>query len=576
MSEFDNEQHPFEEEAERAARERKEKVAGFRLNIDPDLMDAPVNDMPPKLTPPPARRPKKTESAIHTVPSSVNRNTTAPSWENEEKPAAKSTEEVHAIAAAIAAKMEEENDIGTWERSTENEPEDSLDETFTDSSDESEESLGELSEDSSNESSEDLSEESAPDESVETVTDEPEQPAVDPNAPVRILDEEDEIEDDFFDPNAPVHIDEEEEEPRKRLSLTGVIFYLACVLAVSCVLAFIAVLGALDMVGLNKSEREVDVSIPRGATTKQVAEVLHDNGLVSHPLLFRLFSKFTHADGQYQSGVFTLASNAGYQGIITDLQSIGERDTVDVTIPEMYNVLEIAQLLEESEVCTAQEFLTELEEGDYSDYDFIAAIPDVGAGTDHPYRIYRLEGYLFPDTYTFYKQCSPEAVIVKFFDNFDTRVDTKLKTGIKAMGMTLDEAVTLASIVQREADNTVDMAKIARVFHNRLADSANFPHLQSDVTTEYVENFQPGAGEDNPSFRAYSTYICDGLPTGPICNPGLAALRAVAYPNDDADIVNCYYFATDTSVDPTVTYYSETFDEHMAICYQHDIGVHAG
>ena len=567
MSEFDNGQSPFETEAERAARERKEKVAGFRLNISPDAMDAPV-EFTPKRKAPPLRSTAESEPAIHTVPSAVNRYA-AKAEEEEEQPVQKSPDAVNAIAAAVAAKMDEEGDIGEWERPAE--------EPFLEEADEvtvaeEAEALDEATE------PETLDEEAVPEADEEIVAAPESEPEVevDPNAPVRILDEEDEEE--SLDPNAPVHIDEweeYEEEERKRLSCMGMIFYLVCVLAVSCVLAFIGVTGALDMLGLNKSEREVDVAIPRGANTKQVAEVLHDNGLVSHPLLFRLFSKFTHADGQYQSGVFTLASNEGYQGIISDLQSVGERETVDVTIPEGYNVLEIAKLLEENEVCGSQEFLTELEEGDYSDYDFIAAIPEVGTGTDHPYRIYRLEGYLFPDTYTFYKQCSPEAVLEKFFDNFETRVDTKLKTGIKAMGLTLDEAVTLASVVQMEADNTVDMAKIARVFHNRLGSPAEFPHLQSDVTTEYVEYFQPGAGKENPSFQAYSTYICEGLPTGPISNPGLAALRAVAYPNDDDDIINCFYFATDTSVDPTVTYYSETFDEHMAICYRYDIGVYA-
>lgn len=568
MSEFDNGQSPFETEAERAARERKEKVAGFRLNISPDAMDAPV-EFTPKRKAPPLRHTAESEPAIHTVPSAVNRYA-AKAVEEEEQPVQKSPDAVNAIAAAVAAKMDEEGDIGTWERPVEEEPV-LAEETVEDAPAEEDVSA----EETPAFADEELA--ALPEEEAEETALEPKpEPEIDPNAPVRILDEEDEEEP--LDPNAPVHIDEweeYEEEERKRLSCMGMIFYLVCVLAVSCVLAFIGVTGALDMLGLNKSEREVDVAIPRGANTKQVAEVLHDNGLVSHPLLFRLFSKFTHADGQYQSGVFTLASNEGYQGIISDLQSVGERETVDVTIPEGYNVLEIAKLLEENEVCGSQEFLTELEEGDYSDYDFIAAIPEVGAGTDHPYRIYRLEGYLFPDTYTFYKQCSPEAVLEKFFDNFDTRVDTKLKTGIKAMGLTLDEAVTLASVVQMEADNTVDMAKIARVFHNRLGSPAEFPHLQSDVTTEYVEYFQPGAGKENPSFQAYSTYICEGLPTGPISNPGLAALRAVAYPNDDDDIINCFYFATDTSVDPTVTYYSETFDEHMAICYRYDIGVYA-
>ncbi len=586
MSEFDNGQNPFETEAERAARERKEKVAGFRLNIDPDVLDTPI-EYTPKRKAPPLRPRDEEEPAIHTVPSSAHRSFALPV--EEEQPVQKSPDAVSAIAAAVAAKMDEEGDIGEWER-----PDDAADVTAKEqetpfaeeqetpsevekpASEEEETPFVEESDDSPFDVPQEntLEEPSSEETAEETTVFAESEPTVDPNAPVRILDEEDIPEP--VDPNAPVHIDDEEEyeeEERKKLSCMGVIFYLVCVLAVSCVLAFFAVTGSLDMLGLNKSEREVDVQIPRGATTKQVAEVLHDNGLVSRPFLFRLFSKFTHADGQYQSGVFTLASNSGYQGIIAELQNMGERDTVDVTIPEGYNVLEIANLLEENEVCSAESFLTELEEGDFSDYDFIAAIPEIGSGTEHPYRIYRLEGYLFPDTYTFYKECSPGAVIEKFFDNFDTRVDTKLKTGIKAMGMTLDEAVTLASVVQMEADNTVDMAKIARVFHNRLENPDRFPHLQSDVTNEYVEHFQPGAGEDNPTYQAYSTYFCEGVPTGPISNPGLAALRAVAYPNEDDDIIRCFYFATDTSVDPTITYYSETDEEHAAICERYGIGI---
>ena len=541
MSEWENGQRPVETEAERAARERKEKVAGFRLHIDPNAMDLPTEAVPSRPVPPAAKP--------------------AP----EEKPAQKSAAAVSAIAAAVAAKMDAEGDIGEWERPTEEPVKEPVKEPLT---------AMELAERILNGQPEPEPEEQPLPPVEPPVATQPE-PGNDTDTPVHILDEEDEPQDD---PNAPVHIDEAEEyeeEEKKRLTYTGIIFYVVCVLAVSCVLAFIGVTWALDLLGLNKTEREVDVQIPRGATTKQVADALHENGLVSHPFVFRVFSKLTHADGQYQSGVFTLASNEGYQGIISDLQSVGERETVDVTVPEGYNILEIAELLEESEVCGAQEFLKELEEGDYSDYDFIAAIPEIGAGTDHPYRIYRLEGYLFPDTYTFYKACSPEAVVEKFFDNFETRVDTKLKSGIKAMGLTLDEAVTLASIVQREADNTDDMAKIARVFHNRLAHLDAYPFLQSDPTAEYVQNFQPDAGKDNPTAQAYSTYVCKGLPTGPISNPGLAALRAVANPNADPDIINCYYFATDTSVDPTVTYYSETFEEHMSICYRHDIGVHA-
>lgn len=556
MSEFDNGQNPFETEEERAARERKEKVAGFRLNIDPEAMDAPMSGAP-KRKAPPLR--KTEEAAIRTVPAAFRRMPTSPVDDEEEKPVQKSADAVNAIAAAVAAKMDEEGDIGDWERPAEEDEASALDVTT-----ETEEPAGWMEEDAALPVQQ-------PAFADEVLAEEP----FDSNAPVRILDEEDDM---AMDPNAPVLILDEEEYPeeteKKHISLMGVLFYIACVLAVSCVLAFIGVTSALDMLGLNKSDAKVDITIPPEASTKEVAEILHDNRLVSHPLVFRLFSKVTHADGNYRSGVFTIAANSGYQGIISELQSVGERETVDVTIPEGYNVKDIAELLENNEVCSADDFLEELEEGDFSDFKFVSNVPKVGNGTEHPYRIYRFEGYLFPDTYTFYKECSAHAVIEKFFENFENRVDTKLQASIKAKNMTLDEALTLASILQREADNTLDMAKMACVFHNRLDNPADFLHLESDVTTEYVENFIPGADKNNPNFRAYSTYICEGLPTGPICNPGLAALRAVANPSDDPDIVNCFYFATDTSVDPTVTYYSETLSRHEAICREYGIGVY--
>lgn len=387
----------------------------------------------------------------------------------------------------------------------------------------------------------------------------------DPNAPVRLLDEEEEI----AKPKKKVG-----KKEKNLTSCMGGLLYIVSILAVSCVLACIIIISVLDMLAINKSSEQVDVTIPQGASTKQIATILHENDLISHPFIFRVFSKFTHSDGSYQSGVFTLAPKDGYQGIIRSLQSMGERATVDVTVPEGLNVLQIGNLLEENGVCTSADFLKALKEGDFSDYDFVKNIPEIGSGTDHPYRIYRLEGYLFPDTYTFYQECSAETVICKFFDNFETKLDTSLKAAFKAAGLSVDEAVTLASIVQHEADNATDMTKVSRVFHNRLNDLSEYPYLQSDVTTEYAGHFIQNVSQDNETFKAYSTYDCVGLPTGPICNPGISALDAVANPCKDSDVINCYYFATDLSVEPTVTYYSETYSEHVYICTKYGIGVH--
>ena len=403
------------------------------------------------------------------------------------------------------------------------------------------------------------------------------EPAAEPeqkwDAPVRITDEPDIPDEPLPEPRTTQHHKKKNTKYTKMRGCMHVSVYLAVVLIISSVMAYFIVAGALDMLGFNKSAAKVDITIPEGASTKEVAEILHDNDLISQPLIFRLVAKVTHVDGTFQAGVFTLSANQGYQGLITSLQEM-KREEVSVTFREGLTAKEIADLLEENEVCSADDFLRELEEGDFSAYDFVAGIPKIGTGTDHPYRIYRLEGYLFPDTYTFYTHSSPHTAVCKFLDGFEMRVDTKLRTAIKAAGMSLDDVIILASILEQEADNSEDMAKVARVFLNRLEDSDEYPHLQSDATKKYVGSIYRGLDENSPISQAYDTYICTGLPTGPICNPGLATLRSVVYPSDDPDIVNCYYFATDTSVDPSVTYYSETYEDHVAICNEHGLGVH--
>ncbi|MBR3290101.1 MAG: endolytic transglycosylase MltG [Clostridia bacterium] len=390
------------------------------------------------------------------------------------------------------------------------------------------------------------------------------------DAPVRITDEPD-IPDEPEEPHAP-----HKKKSGKYSQVRGclhVAIYIMVVVAVSSVLAYFIVAGALDMLGFNKSAAKVDVTVPEGATIKEIAEILDENDLISQPLIFRLFAKVTHADESFQAGVFTLSANQGYQGLIASLQTV-EREEVSIMFREGLNIREVADLLEKNGVCSAEEFLEETETGDFSDYDFVPGIPKTGTGSDHPYRIYRLEGYLFPDTYTFYTNSSPHTAVCKFLDGFEMRVDTKLRTAIKAEGMTLDDAIILASMLEQEADNSEDMVKVARVFLNRLDEPDEFPHLQSDATAKYVGSIISGMGKNSPTAQAYNTYVCTGLPTGPICNPGLKTLRSVVYPSEDPDIVNCYYFATDTSVDPSVTYYSETYDQHVAICNEHGLGIH--
>lgn len=364
-------------------------------------------------------------------------------------------------------------------------------------------------------------------------------------------------------------------DARTAVGCAGGMLYVIGVLATSMILAFFIVSGALDFLGITKSDALVDVTIPENATTAQVADILKENGLISQKLTFRLYSGLTGADDGYQSGMFTLSGTMGYKGLIEKMQALAERQTVDVTFPEGLTVLEIAQKLEDNGVCSSEDFLRTLANGDFSDYMFIKDVPQIGEGTQNPYRIYRLEGYLYPDTYTFYVGSSPESAIRKFLDNFEVRVDASVRSAIKAYGLTLDEAITLASMVQREADNRTDMEKISRVFQNRLRDE-NFLHLQSDPTMNYASLFFDGLDENSPIEAAYNTYVCVGLPTGPICNAGADALNAVLHPSEDEEIMNCYYFATDMDADPPVTYYSETYAQHVEICQEYGIGIYGG
>ena len=351
------------------------------------------------------------------------------------------------------------------------------------------------------------------------------------------------------------------------------LMYVVGVLVVAGVLSYFIIAGGIDMAGINKSSDTVNVVIPEDASMGEITDLLYDNGLISQKLIFRLYAALRDVAGTFQSGEFTLSGSMGYSGLVAAMQEIPNRTVVRVTFPEGIGVLEIAELLEENNVCSATEFLDTVKNGDFTMFDFVKDLPVGQSGYEN--RVYWLEGYLFPDTYDFYEGDSPTSVVKKFLNNFEARVDTKMRAAIKARGLTVDQAVVFASLLQSEADNPTDMKRVARVIWNRLEDPTRYPKLELDSTIAYATQFFPGISDDAVMNVAYDTYQRDGLPVGAICNPGLDALTAVVNPSEESDIVDCYYFATDWTVDPTVTYYSETYEEHVAICEKYGIGIHA-
>lgn len=347
------------------------------------------------------------------------------------------------------------------------------------------------------------------------------------------------------------------------------LLYAVGVLVVSGILSYFIVVGGLDYTGLNRPEKTVDITVPEGVTTKKIAEMLQENDLIEQTIVFRLYAKLSGADGKWQPGEFSLSPNMGYNLLIQNLQAAKARETVSVLIPEGFTIDKISKRLEEKGVCSAAEFLRAVTEVDYSkEYDFIAESQKTEG---YASRIYKLEGFLFPDTYQFYENCSGETVVRKLLDNFENRMDTTIRSAMSARDITMDDLIILASIVQGEAASRDDMHKVSRVLYNRLSNAGSYPKLQCDSTRDYVTKLVGSTGV-SVSNAAYDTYQKDGLPVGAINNPGLDAIRAVLLPSEDTTVMNCYFFATDYKTGKT--YFSKTYDQHVSICKRYGIGMY--
>lgn len=228
--------------------------------------------------------------------------------------------------------------------------------------------------------------------------------------------------------------------------------------------------------------------------------------------------------------------------------------TVRVMFPEGSTVCQIAELLEKNGVCSASEFMA------LADDSAIAA--EYGITIENPQnRAFLLEGYLYPDTYDFYVGESAEKAIRRFLKNTESKIDDNFREECVGIGMTVDEVITLASIIQEEAGDPAEMNKVSSVLHNRL-DSKKFKRLQCDVTINYLENsVKPYVSEEkyDEMCELYNTYKCYGLPEGPITNVGSEALDAALHPIES----DWYYFITD---DEGEYHYAETWEEHQENC----------
>lgn len=353
------------------------------------------------------------------------------------------------------------------------------------------------------------------------------------------------------------------------------LMWLASVVVISILVSQLLLVGVNDMLAINRTDAEtVKVEIPANPTLDTVAESLLENGIISSTDYFKLYANVTNASDGFRQGSFEMRKNMDYEAIINYLQSNSNRtDTVKVTFSEGMTVLEIAEKLHGEGVISDKEKFLELCKSNEFDEDF-EFLKQITNSSD---RYYKLEGYLYPDTYEFYVNEDPSLTISRFLSNFRKRViytkeradgfDKKVSVEQRALktGYTLDEIITIASIIEAEAANEEDMYYISSILHNRLKSDVDegVQTLDCDSTSFYpYRNKEDVPADIKTTFKSkYDTYQIKGLPAGPVRNPGMRAIEAAINPYDTDYLFFCHSAATDT--EPSYAYYATNIYDHQ-------------
>ncbi len=318
---------------------------------------------------------------------------------------------------------------------------------------------------------------------------------------------------------------------------------IALVLAgvVAAVIALSAVISALD-------DGTVTVRVKKGTPTKEIAQILKDEGVIHSKTWFLLRLALSEYNGKLQHGTFKVDKNDSIGEIIEILATKGEKkNTVTLTIPEGYSIERIKARVTDMGLCTDAEFENALRAS--YDYPFLKSIPQ------NKNIRYRLQGFLYPSTYEFYSDATAETVIKTMLSEFE-----KQTASLGISGERMFETITKASIIEREAKVDSERAKIAGVIENRLTKDML---LQIDATVVYaisdgMYDVERVFYKDLESGSPYNTYKYKGLPAGPICCPGLKSIQAAVNPEKH----NYLFYHTDTARNDGSHIFTETYSQH--------------
>ena len=304
---------------------------------------------------------------------------------------------------------------------------------------------------------------------------------------------------------------------------------------------------------------EVLFEIASGQSLTRVAGNLEKAGLIHSKTVFKYYCDFAGMGQKLQIGQYSLKRSMN-MAEIADLLTTGDGNPLvrNITLIPGETIEDFAAKLVRTGVLdSADEFLALCRKGDqFRDYYYVS---DVLASRNAGARKYILEGYLAPDTYEVYVTAKPEEIIRKLLSQTEAVFPAEMQERAQAIGLTMDQAITLASPIEKAA-GAGDFSRVSAVFHNRLKAGMK---LQSDVTIHYITGVPKMAleGDDLTVSSPYNTYVNSGLPLGPVCNPSAAAIHAALYPDETYVAENYLYFCAKNPESGDL-YFSRTLAEH--------------
>lgn len=333
---------------------------------------------------------------------------------------------------------------------------------------------------------------------------------------------------------------------KKALLLIGIALFLIFCTASGL---YIELQNYADTPATVEDSQEVTINVAQGQTLKATVDILYRENIIRSPLKLVWIARLKGYDKHLKAGEYLLSAAMSPRQIL-EVMVKGEVALHKLTVPEGYNIYQIADLVAQAGFATQTDFIKAATDAEL--------VRRMGLVAD------TFEGYLFPDTYYFPKDVSVEKIIATMVEQFQAIFLPEWRERAKQLGFTVNQIVTLASIIEKETGAPSERPMISSVFHNRLKKKMR---LESDPTVIYgIKDFNGNlTRKDLKTMTPYNTYQIRGLPAGPIANPGRASLEAALYPKETSYI---YFVAKKDSTH----YFSTNLQDHNRAVRKYQLG----